>query len=246
MTSQSLTGRTAIVTGGAVRVGRGIVERLAAAGANVAIHCHSHREHADQLASELRGQGLKSCVICEDLSTADAPARVLDQIAADLGPAHLLINSAAIFDSSSLADLTREHWRRHLAINLEAPVFLCQEFARRFPADQEGAIVNIVDWRALRPPTGHLAYTIAKAGLATLTRILAQELGPRIRVNAVAPGAILPAPGQSPQQFQKLAAANPLQRTGSPADVADAVLFLLTAPFINGEILHVTGGEELM
>jgi pteridine reductase len=105
--------------------------------------------------------------------------------------------------------------------------------------------VNIADWRALRPKPGHLAYTISKAGLVALTRILAQELAPRIQVNAVAPGAILPPPGEGREALQQLARLNPLQRTGSPADMADAVVYLLQSDFVNGEVLHVTGGEEL-
>lgn len=240
-----LKGHTAIVTGAAVRVGRAIADALAADGANVCVHCHSHRDKAEIVASELRQQGVQACVIDEDLSVAGAEQRLFDRATSELGPVDVLINSAAIFEPATLVGLDREHWQRHLAINLEAPVFLAREFANRLQVEGMGAIVNIADWRAQRPRPGHLAYTIAKSGLVTLTKILAQELAPRIRVNAVAPGAILPGPGQSDADFQRLGKANPLKRTGSVSDVADAVLFLLTSPFINGEVLHVTGGEEL-
>jgi NAD(P)-dependent dehydrogenase (short-subunit alcohol dehydrogenase family) len=241
----NLRGHTAIVTGSAVRIGRAIAGALAAAGANVCLHCHSHRDEAEAAATELQRSGARTCVVDEDLSTPGSEARLFDRAAAELGPVDVLINSAAIFEPQTLLGLDRNRWRRHLAINLEAPAFLSHEFAKRLHVESSGAIVNIADWRAQRPKPGHLAYTIAKSGIVTLTKILAQELAPRIRVNAVAPGAILPAPGQSQAEFQKLGARNPLKRTGSASDVADAVLFLLTSPFINGEVVHVTGGEEL-
>ncbi|MFO1095996.1 MAG: SDR family oxidoreductase, partial [Planctomycetaceae bacterium] len=122
---------------------------------------------------------------------------------------------------------------------------LCREFAKCLSPGRPAHIVNIVDWRALRPGVGHLAYTVSKAGLVALTRILAQELGPQIQVNAIAPGPILPAPGATPEQFAALGRSLPLQRTGRTDDIADALVYLLRSEFVTGEILEVTGGQHL-
>jgi NAD(P)-dependent dehydrogenase (short-subunit alcohol dehydrogenase family) len=155
------------------------------------------------------------------------------------------VNSAAIFEPGTLADTDPERWDRHLDINLKSPAFLCREFAGQLAREQTGHIVNLLDWRALRPGTGHLAYTVSKGALATLTRALARELGPQIQVNGIAPGAILPAPGDSQERFESVGRATPLQRTGRPVDVADALVYLLKSEFVTGEILHVTGGQEI-
>ncbi|MBX3444631.1 MAG: SDR family oxidoreductase [Planctomyces sp.] len=242
----NLSGRTAIVTGGAVRIGREIAERLASAGANVCVHCHRHQDEAEAFAAGLRAAGGQAAVVAADfLEPAPAAKFLTAECRRELGPATILINSAAIFEPATLADLTHDHWQRHLAINLAAPVFLSQAFAAQVPRDESAVIVNIVDWRGSRPEPGHLAYTAAKSGLVAMTKLLAQELGPRIRVNAIAPGAILPGPGQSAGEFERLGRHNPLQRTGEPRDIAEAVLYLAGAGFVTGEMLHVTGGEQL-
>src|SRR5262249_6965181 len=137
------------------------------------------------------------------------------------------------------------NWDRHLDINLKAPAFLCREFAKRLAPGRPAHIVNMVDWRALRPGVGHLAYTVSKAGLVALTRILAQELAPHVQVTAIAPGPILPAPGMSDERFAALGRSIPLERTGQPDDIADALVYLLRSEFVTGEILQVTGGQHL-
>jgi NAD(P)-dependent dehydrogenase (short-subunit alcohol dehydrogenase family) len=242
----NLRGQAAIVTGGAVRLGRAIAHGLAAQGADVCIHCHRHAGLVQQELTELRANGVRAVAVAANfLEPREAARTVFARAVSELGPISILINSAAIFEPSTLGDLTPDHWQRHLAINLETPTFLCQEFAAQLPANATGKIVNIADWRGARPRSGHLAYTIAKSGLITLTRILAEELGPRIQVNAIAPGAILPGPGQTASEFQELGSRNLLQRTGTPTDVVEAVLYLVRAPFVTGEVLHVTGGEQL-
>ncbi|MFV0446058.1 MAG: SDR family oxidoreductase [Planctomycetaceae bacterium] len=242
-----LSGRTALVTGGAVRIGRAIALHLAAEGANVAIHHGRSKAQADEVVAELTAMGVNSCAVQADFAEASPSlaATLFDQIESQLGPVAILVNSAAIFEAGTLVSTTPESWDRHFAINLQAPVWLSQQFARRLPADRDGAIVNLIDWRGLRPPPGHLAYTLTKAALVAATRMLAQELGPRIRVNGVAPGAILPAPGDDPKTFEQRGSRNPLQRTGSPEDIADAIVYLVTARFVTGEIVSVTGGEQL-
>jgi NAD(P)-dependent dehydrogenase (short-subunit alcohol dehydrogenase family) len=177
---------------------------------------------------------------------------VIDAAQDAFGSAEVLINSAAIFEAGTLAETTSELWDRHLAVNLKAPFFLAKEFARQFSktdtaTNRRGHILNILDFRATHPAAGrsHLAYTIAKSGLAALTEALAVELGPGIQVNGIAPGAILPPPGKDEAYLQSLAKNNPLHRVGSPEDIVKAALYLLQSDFLTGEILHVDGGEHL-
>ncbi|WP_437229509.1 SDR family oxidoreductase [Planctomicrobium sp. SH661] len=241
-----LAGASAIVTGGAVRIGREIGRQLAGQGANVCVHYGSSSSEANDAVEEYRRLGVRSCAVQGDLRHPVAAARdVFAQAGASLGIVRILINSAAIFEQGSLLTTDEENWERHLSINLKAPFYMIQEFARQLPENETGAVVNIVDWRGERPIPGHAAYTIAKAGLIAQTQLLAQELGPRIRVNAIAPGAILPAPGDSTAMFEARGRRNPLQRTGAPSDIARGVLYLLSSDFVTGEILHITGGEEL-
>jgi pteridine reductase len=241
-----LRGQNAIVTGGAVRIGLAIAHKLAFEGANICVHCHSHAGDVQGVLSELRGHGVAACAVATSFTEPVAAAQaVFERATNELGPVSILVNNAAIFEQATLAETTEDRWRRHLTINLQAPAFLCREFAERLPEGRAGSIVNIVDWRALRPPTGHLPYTVSKAGLVALTKVLAQELAPRIQVNAVAPGAILPPPGSGKGALEELAKRNPLKRTGRVSDVANAVAYLLKSEFMTGEVLHVTGGEEL-
>ena len=157
----------------------------------------------------------------------------------------ILVNSAAIFERGDLFNTTEESWDRHFAINLKSPFFLSQAFAVHVGKERPGAIVNITDWRATRPGTDYVAYTLAKAALVTMTQSLALGLAPNIRVNAIAPGAILPPPDGDQAYLEQLAQAIPARRVGSPAEVAKALLFLLESDFVTGELVYVTGGEHL-
>jgi NAD(P)-dependent dehydrogenase (short-subunit alcohol dehydrogenase family) len=241
-----LKGLSAIVTGGAVRIGRAIALRLADEGVNVCIHYGRSAREAEEVVAEVARRGVRGTAVSADLSipTAAAP-RVVDHAARTFGRVDVLVNSAAIFEGQTLADLEEPAWDRHFAINLKSPAFLCREFAARLPEDCRGHIVSIADWRGTRPRPGHLSYTLTKSGIVALTRVLALELAPRIQVNAIAPGAILPPPGRDDAYLQRLAEHIPLRRTGGPDDVADALVFLLRSDFITGEVVHVTGGEEL-
>ncbi|GAB4136170.1 MAG: SDR family oxidoreductase [Planctomycetaceae bacterium] len=249
-----LQGRTAIITGGAVRLGKAICLALAEEGCQIVLHYGHSEAEANATLQELHGLGIKCVAVCADLLQPEkAVKRIFDAALAEFGSVEILINNAAIFESGTLADLTDDIWNRHQTINLKSPVFLAKEFhARRKTEATEstkhisrGHIINIADWRGTHPVPGHLAYTVAKGGLVTLTKLLAQELGPDIQVNAIAPGAILPAPESSPEDFQKRADSNPLRQTGSPEDVTQALLFLLRSEFVTGEVIHVTGGEHL-
>jgi NAD(P)-dependent dehydrogenase (short-subunit alcohol dehydrogenase family) len=244
---RELTGRNAIVTGGAVRLGRAIALRLAREGVNVCIHYATSSAAAEATLRDLQTCGIRASAVSADFAAdvASGARRVMDEASKALGPIDLLVNSAAIFEPGTLDGMSDEPWERCFNINLKAPVWLAREFARQLPPAARGDIVNIVDWRALRPRPGHLAYTLAKAGLASATKLLAQELGPRIHVNGVAPGAILPPPGAGEDYLETLRERIPLKRTGDAEDVADAVVYLASSSFVSGEILSVTGGEQL-
>ncbi|HWL07006.1 MAG TPA: SDR family oxidoreductase [Planctomicrobium sp.] len=242
----TLANTNVIVTGGAVRIGRAIAIHLAQQGMNVCIHYASSHHEAEETLGLLRGLGVKAVAVQADLRDAVSGAeQVFRSATSELGPVQVLINSAAIFKTGTVLDTSEENWDDHLSLNLKAPFFLSQQFARQLPVGDEGTIINLVDWRGEVPPPGHAAYTIAKAGLIAQTKILAQELGPHIRVNAIAPGAILPPPEGSSEGFHRRGEGIPLQRVGSPDEIVKAVDYLLTARFVTGEILHVTGGEEL-
>jgi len=239
-------GKVAVVTGGAVRIGRALSLALADAGADVVVH-HSHSsDEADETVQAVASRGVRAVDVAADFTNPAPAARtVFDAAIKQFGRVDVLINSAAIFGPATLASTSEADWDRHFAINLKSPAFLCQEFAKRHTPGNPAAIVNIVDWRCLRPHPGHLAYTLTKSALVTLTQILAQELAPEIRVNAVAPGAILPPAGAGDEYMRRLAEGVPLRRTGSVDDVTSSVLYLLRADFVTGEVLTVTGGEDL-
>lgn len=241
-----LAGRNAIVTGGAVRIGRALALGLAQRGTNVCIHYGSSVSEAAAALAGIAACGVRGTAVQADFRDPLAAAgRVFDHACAELGPVDLLVNSAAIFEAGDLLQTDERLWDRHQDINLKAPAFLSREFAARLPPGCGGHIVNIVDWRGERPGTGYLAYTVAKAGLVALTRSLALELAPHIQVNAIAPGAILPPPGESAELFQQRAAGIPLQRTGSPQAIVDALVYLLESEFVTGQVMAVTGGEDL-
>ena len=244
-----LHGKTAIVTGGAVRLGRALALGLAEAGANIVLHYGHSRSAAEQTAQEIHAKGVTVQLIAADFKSPETAARDVVATALEDAPIDILINSAAIFEPGTLRETTTELWDRHFNINLKAPFFLAKEFAAHFEKlnARQGHILNLLDWRATHPSAGtsHLAYTLAKSGLAALTKALAVELGPRIQVNGIAPGAILPPPGAHEADFQKLANNNPLRRVGSPEEIVRAALYLLRSDFLTGEILHVDGGEHL-
>lgn len=238
--------KVAIVTGAAKRVGRAIALGLARQGVDLVLHYHSSQEEAQAVAEEIRATGRQVTLVSADLAEPISAAQQIVSASQALGGADLLVNSAAIFEDAPLIDTSEDLFDRHQTINLKAPFFLCQEFARQLPPERAGQIINMVDWRAERPPADFAAYTISKAGLLALSRSLAQQLAPRIRVNAIAPGAILPPPGGNHDRWEaEKVPAIPLGKTGGPDDIVDALLYLVFSPFVTGEVLHVTGGEEL-
>jgi len=231
-----------LITGAARRVGKIFALACAQAGADVVIH-HGHSdEDAEKVRGEITSLGRRAWVFQADLNNASQARSLIPQIN-ESTPLHGLVNSAAIFESLSMESTSIEDWEKHMAINLTAPFLLSQAFAQQAP---EGArIVNIIDWRALRPAADHFPYTISKAALAAMTESLAVALAPKIIVNGLALGAILPpSDGKATPDITKNI---PAGRWAEKHEVEQALLFLLTCPaYITGEIIHLDGGRHLV
>jgi pteridine reductase len=241
-----LHGKTAIVTGSAVRLGKAIALALANAGAQLVIHYHSSLGPAREVVEQIAGLGSIAIAVQADLSQTSQAQHLVQRAIAEYGHIDILVNSASIFEPGNWDQTTPAQWDRHFAINLKSPFFLTQAFARQVKPQQTAHVVNIADWRALHPGTDHIAYTLTKAALVTMTESLAQGLAPNIQVNAIAPGMILPPPGAGPDFFEQHAAEIPAQRPGSPAEIVKTLLYLLDADFVTGELIYVTGGEHLL
>lgn len=247
--NESLNGKTILITGAARRVGRIFALACGRAGADVIIHHgHSPRE-ALEVQKEIASFGRRAWILPSDLSHPEEVTRLMAR-ANEISPLYGLVNSAAIFESLSWETTTLEDWQRHMDINLTAPFLLSQAFARSAPAavpggDVCGRIVNILDWRVLRPGADHFPYTVSKAALAALTKSLAAALAPRITINGLALGAVLPPPDRpASEEFIKNV---PAHRWSKPEEVEEALIFLLAGPaYITGEIIHVDGGRHLI
>jgi pteridine reductase len=226
-------------------VGKALALALAGQGVRVGVHYNSSAGPAQETVAQIKAQGSDALAIQADLrQTVEVPT-IITRTANHFGQVDILVNSAAIFEPSDLAETTEASWDRHFATNLKAPFFLSQAFAAHVGKERRAHIVNIADWRATRPNVHYLAYTLTKAALVTMTQSLALALAPNIQVNAVAPGAILPPPGKDQAYLDQLAQRIPARRVGSLAEVAKALLYLLNSDFVTGEMIFVTGGEHL-
>ena len=242
-----MDGRTALITGGAKRLGAAIARGLHAAGASVLIHYRDSEAEAAKLEAELNALRPRSAAKVKAELLAPIAPRALVSAALDaFGRLDLLVNNASSFFPVALGEIEPSHWEELVGSNVRAPLFISQQAAPEL-AKREGAIVNVVDIHAERPLKGYAVYSIAKAGLAALTRSLALELAPRVRVNGVSPGAIAwPDDGQfDPAERGRILATTPLGRVGSPQDVAQAVHFLATAPYVTGQIIAIDGGRSI-
>lgn len=234
-----------LVTGGARRIGQAICLGLAKRGFDVAIHYHASATEAAALVEEIRAGGGRAAALNADLSDVSALDLLVAHATAAVGPLTCLVNNAAIFEHDTIFDATMDSFDRHLNINLRAPFFLSQSFARHLPPDAEGAIVNLIDMRVWKMTAHFASYTVAKAGLWALTQTLAMALAPRIRVNAIGPGPSLIGERQTPEQFAHQQAATPLGRGATPEEIAEAIHFLLKSPSITGQMLALDGGQHL-
>jgi pteridine reductase len=241
--NSALNGKLILVTGAARRIGRTLALASAHAGADVIVHYGRSKQQADETKKEIASLGRKAWTLQADLSQADDVAKLISQ-ANQIGQLYALVNSAAIFEPLTMQETKLSDWEHHLAINLTAPFLLNQSFAKQI-GNGQGRIINIVDWRALRPGADHFPYTISKAALVAMTQSLAIALAPNITVNGLALGAILP-PSDKPATDEILKTV-PAKRWGNLEEVEDALIFLLTGPtYITGEIIHVDGGRHLI
>ena len=240
-----MSGRSALVTGGARRIGRAIALTLAAHGWDVAVHYGTSRDDAEALAAEIRGRDRRAAAIAADLTREAEVATLVPRAAKAIGPLALLVNNASAFERDDALTVTRASWDRHLETNLRAPFVLMQEFARQLPAGAEGSVVNILDERVWNLTPYFVSYTVSKAALWTLTQTMALALAPRIRVNGIGPGPTLPSPRQSDEQFRQQVDLLPLRRGITPDEIARAVSFILESPAMTGQMIALDGGQHL-
>jgi NAD(P)-dependent dehydrogenase (short-subunit alcohol dehydrogenase family) len=235
----------ALVTGGARRIGRAIVERLAEAGYAVAIHCGSARAEAEALAAEIEQRGGRAAVVSAELADPADVDALFPAAEAALGPVTLLVNNASSFLVDDITAIDVPTWNRQFSINLRAPSVLAGALANRLPEGRHGAIVNIIDQRVWKLTPQYYSYTLTKAALLTATKTMAQALAPRIRVNAVGPGPTLPNPHDGAEAMEQEAAATLLRRRVDAREIAEAVLYLAQARSVTGQMIAVDAGQHL-
>ncbi len=240
-----ITGKTALITGGALRIGRALTLALAQAGCHIILHYHRSEEEAQKTARDAEAFGVRVWLRQADLGRLDDPMSLFTELPPGFSPVQILINNAAIFPKDTLLDFSMEDWQRVMRINLRSPVLLTQAFARTLPEDKMGVVINMTDWRTERPYKTHFIYTLSKGALDTFTRAAALQLAPRVRVNGIALGAMLPPEGASASYWQSVLATVPLKQGGGAESAADTLLYLLRNDFITGETIRLTGGAHL-
>lgn len=237
--------RAALVTGAARRLGRAMALALADAGFAVAVHSNASREAAEATCAEIRRLGREAVLLHADLGREAEVEGLLPAAQAALGPIGVLVNNASTFERDEWHDVTRESWDRHLEPNLRAPFVLTQAFARRLPDAARGVVVNLLDQRVWSLTPHFVSYTVSKAALWALTQTMALALAPRIRVNAIGPGPALPSSRQTEEQYARHAASVPLGHGTGPAEVARALLTILSLPAMTGQMIALDGGQHL-
>lgn len=241
--SSWFTSKTALVTGAAKRIGRATALALAAHKVNVVVHYRFSSDEAEAVAMEARDMGVNAWTLQADLRQPVEAENLLPQALDEAaGPIQILINNASIFAESHLTDFTLADLADNIQVNAMAPLLLSRAFAAQ---ECEGAIVNFLDTRVIEYDKEHAAYHLSKRMLFTLTRMMALEFAPQIRVNAIAPGLILPPPGKDRAYLEGRASTNPLNRVGTLSGITDTVLFLLRSEFITGQVIFVDGGYHM-
>jgi NAD(P)-dependent dehydrogenase (short-subunit alcohol dehydrogenase family) len=236
---------TVLVTGAGRRLGRTIALDFANRGWRVGVHYQASAAEAVDLVAEIERKGGKAAALAADLGRLDALAPLIEACAEALGPPSCLVNNAARFEWDTLATLAGETWQAQLDVNLRAPIFLAQAFAKALPEGPEGNVINLLDQKVLRPDPEYFSYTIAKAALWTATQTMAQALAPRIRVNAIAPGPVFKSLGQSQADFEHECRSTLLQHAVGAENVTAAIRFLLDTPSITGQIIALDAGQHL-
>jgi len=243
--ARSETTGTVLVTGAARRLGRMIALDFAGRGWRVAVHYGTASSEAIEVVREIEDRGGQAAAFCADLADMTALTGLIEACTTALGPIACLINTAARFERDTLATLDAGTWQTHLEVNLRAPVFLTQAFAKALPEGIAGNVINLIDQKVLRLNPDYFSYTVAKAALWAATQMMAQALAPRIRVNAVAPGPVLKSLGQQEADFEREYRATLLQRPVAAQDVVAAIRFLLDTPSITGEMIALDSGQHL-
>jgi NAD(P)-dependent dehydrogenase (short-subunit alcohol dehydrogenase family) len=238
--------RTALVTGGAQRLGRAIALALAADGWDVAVHYHGSQDSALATVAEIQALGRRAHCVQHDLDSPGDMTPLLEACEAVLGPVHCLVNNASLFEHDTAASFTLAAFEAHMRTNVAAPVRLALALHDRLPADSRGVVINLLDQKLWNPNPDFLSYTLSKAALESATGLLARALAPQVRVVGVAPGITLPARGQTDAGFAAAHRATPLGRGSTPDDIAAAVVFLAKAPAVTGTTLLVDGGQHLV
>ena len=245
MAGVDLRDRVALVTGGAHRLGRAFSLGLARAGADVVVNYHTSEAEADETAAVIRSLGRRVVTVRADVSTAAGVGRLVEATREAFGRLDILVNSASLFERQPVPEITEADWDRVLGVNLKGPFFLAQA-AVPMLLQHDGVIVNIADLSALQAWPNFAHHAVSKAGLVHLTRVLARALAPRIRVNAIVPGTVLPPAGYEGEDWVGGRDRRVIEREGGPDDVVDALLYLIGAGFVTGQCLVVDGGRMLL
>jgi NAD(P)-dependent dehydrogenase (short-subunit alcohol dehydrogenase family) len=241
-----LRGRWALVTGAAKRIGRVVALELAGLGMNVVVHYNSSAADAEATVTELRARGVQAVSLRADLADVAQVRGLAEDADAQTGGIALLVNSASNYIRRSFDEISEADWDASLDVNLKAPFLLAWTIGRAMRTRGEGCIINVTDWAGDRPYRQYLPYCVSKGGLITLTKALAKELAPAVRVNAVSPGPVMPPDEFGPDELAAIRRATPLARIGTPEDVARAIRFLAEeADFSTGSVLHVDGGRGI-
>ncbi len=243
MPPSDLPAPIALVTGAAKRLGRAIALGLARAGADVAIHYHLSAENAGTLAEEIRALGRRAWLFPADLSGDEAAIHLAGSVHEIAGPIDILINNASLYPEDRLNDLSETALLQNVRVNAWAPFALARAMAAQ---GRPGNVVNFLDTRMRDYDARHVAYHLSKRMLFSMTRMMALEFAPRVRVNAIAPGLVLPPPGKTESYLSELAPTNPLNTHGDADDVVRAVRFLIESPFITGQVIYVDGGRHML
>jgi len=237
-----LSAQTVLITGAAKRLGSSLARICAARGMNLVLHYRSSAKEVEELAEETRTKGVKVWTIQADLTDSTATPELIGRAVSLAGPLDHLVNNASIFPESGLMDFTHDELAESVRVNAFAPLVLCRAFAEQ---GRKGCIVNLLDSRIIDYDRKHVAYHLSKRMLFSITRMLAVELAPQVRVNAVAPGLVLPPEDGDDSYLERLKHTNPLGRHGNGEDVAEAALFLLGSDFVTGQVIFVDGGRHM-
>jgi NAD(P)-dependent dehydrogenase (short-subunit alcohol dehydrogenase family) len=235
----------ALITGAARRIGAAIARDLGARGWAVGVHYNTSEADADTVVESITATGGRAVALQADLGDEAAVAGLVPRAETALGPVGLLINNASVFEWDDVGTATRDSWDRHLEPNLRAPFVLTQALASRLPRDHGGVVVNLLDARVWNLSPGFTSYTLAKAGLWTLTRTLALDLAPQVRINAIGPGPVLPSPRQTQADFDAQCLQMPLGIGTSPQEICETVKFILAARAMTGQMIALDGGQHL-